>query len=61
MAERSKALRQGRNLFGGVGSNPTLVTLFLAPINGEFDREVCVRIVFCLVSIVFVMFLERTA
>ena len=26
MAERSKALRQGRNLFGGVGSNPTLVT-----------------------------------
>ena len=28
MAERSKALRQGRNLFGGVGSNPTLVTLF---------------------------------
>ena len=28
MAERSKALRQGRNLFGGVGSNPTLVTVF---------------------------------
>ena len=27
-AERSKALRQGRNLFGGVGSNPTLVTIF---------------------------------
>ena len=27
VAERSKALRQGRNLFGGVGSNPTLVTL----------------------------------
>ena len=26
VAERSKALRQGRNLFGGVGSNPTLVT-----------------------------------
>ena len=25
VAERSKALRQGRNLFGGVGSNPTLV------------------------------------
>ncbi len=23
VAERSKALRQGRNLFGGVGSNPT--------------------------------------
>ena len=32
VAERSKALRQGRNLFGGVGSNPTLVTL-----SGRFD------------------------
>ena len=30
VAERSKALRQGRNLFGGVGSNPTLVTPFYA-------------------------------
>ena len=30
VAERSKALRQGRNLFGGVGSNPTLVTLLEA-------------------------------
>ena len=29
VAERSKALRQGRNLFGGVGSNPTLVTVLL--------------------------------
>ena len=29
VAERSKALRQGRNLFGGVGSNPTLVTFHL--------------------------------
>ncbi len=36
MAERSKALRQGRNLFGGVGSNPTLVTplAFLAARTG---------------------------
>ena len=31
VAERSKALRQGRNLFGGVGSNPTLVTPFGCP------------------------------
>ena len=30
VAERSKALRQGRNLFGGVGSNPTLVMLLQA-------------------------------
>ena len=27
MAERSKALRSGRSLFGGVGSNPTLTIL----------------------------------
>ena len=36
VAERSKALRQGRNLFGGVGSNPTLVTGFwLARVSGD--------------------------
>ena len=29
MAERSKALRSGRSLFGGVGSNPTLTTFAL--------------------------------
>ena len=38
MAERSKALRQGRNLFGGVGSNPTLVTLFHAAIKQATGR-----------------------
>ena len=31
MAERSKALVSGTSLFGGVGSNPTSVTTFLAP------------------------------
>eukprot|EP00661_Eupelagonemidae_sp_cell13_P019837 gene19838-biopygen2526 len=31
VAERSKALRQGRNLFGGVGSNPTLVIFCRTP------------------------------
>ena len=28
MAERSKAPRSGRGLFGGVGSNPTLISSF---------------------------------
>ena len=28
VAEWSKALRPGRSLFGGVGSNPTLTTFF---------------------------------
>ncbi len=28
VAEWSKALRSGRSLFGGVGSNPTLTSIF---------------------------------
>ena len=40
VAERSKALRQGRNLFGGVGSNPTLVTTCLRLARGPgFDSR----------------------
>ena len=38
VAERSKALRQGRNLFGGVGSNPTLVTFSACDRMAEWSK-----------------------
>ena len=38
VAERSKALRQGRNLFGGVGSNPTLVTFAVGDRMAEWSK-----------------------
>ena len=38
VAERSKALRQGRNLFGGVGSNPTLVTFSVCDRMAEWSK-----------------------
>ena len=37
MAERSKALRSGRSLFGGVGSNPTECILHFD--KSEFKME----------------------
>ncbi len=40
VAERSKALRQGRNLFGGVGSNPTLVTAPFSMLKGTTTSRV---------------------
>ena len=40
VAERSKALRQGRNLFGGVGSNPTLVTIIAHVTLGDRRKTV---------------------
>jgi hypothetical protein len=38
MAERSKAVRSGRTLFGGVGSNPTLFTFFIGQSYNSDDK-----------------------
>lgn len=40
MAEWSKALRLGRSLSGGVGSNPTLDNLFCIRVR-DFDPRFC--------------------
>ena len=44
VAEWSKALRSGRSLFGGVGSNPTLTILFMC---GSIFRSIEVSIPAC--------------
>ncbi len=38
VAERSKALRQGRNLFGGAGSNPAPIKFY--PGEGKEEKSI---------------------
>jgi hypothetical protein len=40
MAERSKALDLGSSLFGGVGSNPTLITFSDVGLSYQFLPEI---------------------